>query len=98
MRVFFEKEIEEYRRIPEKRDSAMIRNAVDYVCEDSKIGCTNEGVSGVLLALLVGIIKNTALALTDVITDFGLHSTYLQQLRVEVHRYIENGTRSRRNN
>jgi len=91
LQAYFEPEIQKYREDPEKRDSLIIRTAVDHVDEISGEGLTNESVSALLLTLLYVSSENSSLGLTNTLTDLACHPDYWEMLKNECREHLDVG-------
>jgi len=89
--AFFEPEIQKYREDPYKSDSLVLRTAVDYVDERTGKGLTNQGVGEIIVCLLYVSSENTALGLTNSLSDLARNPNVWERVRTETSSLLNRG-------
>ena len=80
---YFENEIETYRKDPNKKDSLLIRYAVDH--EDN---LSNQMIGDIIVCLLYVSSENTALGLTASLTDLASNDELWYKFQAESNKYL----------
>ena len=80
----------EYRNDPEKKDSPIIRKAMDCKDPNTNQPLTDEQVGSIIVCLLYVSSENTALGLCAVITDLAINEKYWHKIRREAKAYLDN--------
>lgn len=91
MTKYFEPIIQQYIDDPTKKDSNIIRKALDYVDPETGKSPTNEQVGDILVCLLYVASENTALASTASLVDLARNPTYWDKVKNECTEYINSG-------
>lgn len=73
--------IQEYRENQEKNDSLLLREAVDYVDEQTGNILSDQQIGDIIVCLLYVSSENTALGLSNTVTDLASHGTYWDQVK-----------------
>ncbi len=81
---------QEYRNDPTKKDSPVIRKAMDYIDPITNKPLTNEQIGSIIVCLLYVSSENTALGLSAVITDLAVNDDYWHKVRKESKPYLDN--------
>ncbi|OXA54040.1 putative lanosterol 14-alpha demethylase [Folsomia candida] len=81
-------EIEKYRENLDKSDSLILRAAVDYIDEESGANLTNQEIGDIVVCLLYVSSENTALGLTNTVTDLACNTTYWEKCKREAGLYL----------
>lgn len=82
-------EIQKYRADPLKNDSLVFRRAVDYIDADTGRKLTDHEIGEVVICLLYVSSENTALGLTNALTDLITHPTYWDRVKKETKGFLD---------
>jgi cytochrome P450 len=91
MCAFFTPIIEEYRADSSKRDSLLIRNAVDYKDVVTGRQLSSEEIGNIIVCLLYVSSENTALGLSSTVTDLATNQTWWNKIRNIAGDYMQCG-------
>lgn len=83
--------IQSYRLDLSKKDSLVIRAAVDYRHPVTKQPITDDQISGILICLLYVSTENTALGLSSSVTDLAINTEYWEKVRKASKKYVIEG-------